>query len=321
MDKNKNSKILIIGFGSIGRRHYRNLKSLGYKNISVFDHDDQAFKESNKIARIKRLNHRSAKAYQVAFICSPNNLHIKHALICAKAGCHLFIEKPLSHNLKGIKRLEKICHQKKLINLVACNKRFYPGLQFIKRYLTEKKLGKIYSIHHETAYYLPYWRPRQDYRKNYAAKKATGGGIILDGSHEFDLLFWLNNFSPVREAKFIFNRAGDLEIETEDNCIAIFKFANQALGSVRCDYLQRVYAGNCKIVGAQGNLTWDFNEQIVWRYSQSGKKKVFEAKNYDVNQMYLKEIKYFFQCLDKKLPTFNNIRTAALVLKYCVQRL
>lgn len=321
MPKNKNLKILIIGFGSIGRRHYRNLKSLGYKNVSIFDHDNQAFEESGEIARIKKLNDRIAKAYQVAFICSPNNLHIKHALICAKAGCHIFIEKPLSHNLKGIKQLERICNQKKLINLVACNKRFYPGLQFIKKYITEKKLGKIYSIHHETAYYLPYWRPRRDYRKNYAAKKATGGGIILDGSHEFDLLFWLNNFSSVRESKFIFNRVGNLEIETEDNCLAIFKFTNQVLGSVRCDYLQRVYAGNCKIVGAQGNLTWDFNKQIVWRHSQSGKKKLFEAKNYDLNQMYLEEIKYFFECLGKKSPTFNNIKTAALVLKYCVQRL
>lgn len=315
---NKTIKILIIGYGSIGQRHYKNLISLGFNNVYVYDTEKSKVK--NQKSKVDNLDLKTLKQFDVVFVCSPNNLHIQHALNAAQAGCHLFIEKPLSHNLSGIEKLQKLCQKNKLINMIACNMRFYPCLDFIKNYLEKNKLGKIYSIHHEVGCYLPYWRPGQDYRKNYAAKKKTGGGIILDGIHEFDLLFWLNGFEKVVESKFVFGKAGDLKIETEDSCIAAFKFKNKTLGSVRCDYLQQVYSRSCKIVGEKGNLEWDFNENTVWLYAKSKSKKLFEIKNYDLNQMYIDEVKYFFNCVNKNENTFNDINTAKEVLKYCVNR-
>ena len=170
-------KLLIIGFGSIGQRHYRNLLKLGYKNVFVYDTDKTKTK-NKKIKTIPNLNNRTLKTFGAALICNPNNKHIETAIKCAQAGCHLFIEKPLSHNLYHLDKLNKICVQNKLITLVGCNMRFHPCLKFIKRYLQNQQLGKIYAISHEFGYYLPYWRTNQDYRKNYAAKKSTGGGII-----------------------------------------------------------------------------------------------------------------------------------------------
>lgn len=314
----KTVNIIIIGFGSIGQRHYKNLKKLGFNNVYVYDVDESRIK--NQELRIKKINQGALKQFDAAFICNPNNAHITDAVKCAKAGCHLFIEKPLSHNLRGVDELIKICRQKKLINMVACNMRFHPCLKFIKNYLAQNKLGKIYGIHHEFGQYLPDWRPGQDYKNNYAARKNEGGGIILDGIHEFDLLFWLNGFEKVLESKFVFGNAGDLKIETEDICIAAFKFKNKVFGSVRCDYLQQNYSRNCKIVGRKGNLEWDWDENIIWLRAKQGSKKLFEAKKYGLNQMYIDGIKYFFTCLQKKQKTFNDIQAAKEVLKYCVDR-
>lgn len=315
----KSDKIIIIGFGSIGQRHYRNLLSLGYKNIAVYDPDDRRFIKKN-VERLSYLTKKILTESDIAFICNPNNKHIKTAIQCAKTGCHLFIEKPLSHNLRGVKELEDMCRKRELITMVGCNMRFHPCLKFIKHYLGQKKLGRVYGIYHEFGYYLPYWRPGQDYRKNYAAKRSSGGGIILDDIHEFDLLFWLNNFSPFLEKKFIFNKAGDLEIETEDNCIATFKFTNKVLGSVRCDYLQQYYSRGCKVVGQRGNLVWDFNENIVWLKNKVGEKKLLVLKNFDFNQIYLEEVKYFMRCVKDKQPSFNNLALATEVLKYCLKK-
>ena len=309
---NKKSKILIIGFGSIGQRHYRNLKTLGYNNLYIFD--------INKKLQITKLALNILKQFDVVFVCSPNHLHIKQAILAAQAGCHLFIEKPLSYNLAGIDKLYKICIQKKLINIIGCNMRFHPCLRFIKEYLDSQKLGKIYSISHECGYYLPYWRPGIDYSKNYAAKKSTGGGIILDGIHEFDLLFWLNNFNQVRESKFVYGQVGNLKIETEDACVAGFKFNNKVLGSVRCDYLQQSYSRTCKVVGERGNLEWNWSENIVWLRTKDENKKIFQVKNWDVNQMYIDEIKYFMACVRNNRMTFNDISIARKVLKYCVHK-
>jgi len=315
----KDINIIIIGFGSIGQRHYRNLAQLGYKNIAAFDVDKKKLSISN-IKRVNNLNPEVLEKFDLAFICNPNNLHIKTAIQCARAGCHLFIEKPLSHNLRKIEKLERIVKKKKLVNMVACNMRFHLCLKFIKNYLDKNKLGKIYGIYHEFGYYLPYWRSGMDYRKNYAVKRSTGGGIILDDIHEFDLLFWLNDFTRVKESKFIFNKASNLELSTEDNCIAIFKFNNNILGYVKCDYLQQAYSRSCKIVGEKGNLEWDFNENIVWLKTKDKNKKLFKIKKYDLNNMYIAEVKYFFNIIDKKEESFNNIRTAVEVLKYCVNR-
>jgi predicted dehydrogenase len=313
----KNSKILIIGFGSIGQRHYWNLRGLGYRNVWVYDADE--LKVKNLELRINDLKKNTLKQFVVVFVCSPNNWHIKHALAAARAGCHLFIEKPLSHSSAGLKELASLCRQHKLVNMVGCDMRFDPGLIFIKKYISAGKLGKVYAIHHEYGYYLPYWRPQQDYRKNYAAKKKSGGGIILDDLHEFDLLFWLNDFRAAKEAKFIFGRVSELKIETEDICAASFKFTNRVIGTVRCDYLQQAEARSCKVIGRKGTLEWQVNENAVWLKTAQGKRTLMVTEKFNSNQPYIDEIKYFFSCVKSGRRTFNDIAIASKVLSYCIK--
>lgn len=309
-------KILIIGFGSIGQRHYKNLKKLGYKNVFVYDTDGK--KIQNSKFKIQNLDKDTLKKFNVVFVCNPNHKHIETALKCAEAGLHIFIEKPLSNSLKGISKLENLCNRKKLINLVACNMRFHPAFQVIKKTIENKKLGKIYSIGHEFGFYLPYWRPGTDYRKNYAASKKMGGGIVLDDIHEFDLLFWLNDFAQVGKFSLLKSNSGALNIETEDQAKALFQFKNGVLGSVACDYLSKKYHRTCRIVGEKGNLFWDWNENIVWLENEKGRKKISSVKNYDLNEMYLDEVKYFLESVAKKKKTFNTISTAKELLRHLV---
>lgn len=309
-----NKRILIVGFGSIGKRHYKNLIELGYKNIEVFDPSPNAFRNSKGVIRTRSLTLNDAKRFQIALICSPNIMHIKQALICARAGCNLFIEKPISHSIQGLDELNKICLDKGLVTLVGCNMRFHPCLMFIKEYLDKKLLGKIYSIQNEFGYYLPEWRVGQDYRNNYASKRAKGGGIILDDIHEFDLMYWLNNFEKAKKVEIVYDKVSDLDINTEDNAISIFKFKNKVLGLVKSDYLQQKYSRNCKIVGEYGNLIWDYSENDVRLVSATKIKSVFRAKDFSVNEMYIHELKYFMNCVEKKVNTFNSVSVAKTIL-------
>ena len=309
-------KIVIIGFGSIGQRHYKNLLALGYKNVFVYDVDKS--KIGGGVKTLAELSEKSLKDFKIAFVCNPTNEHIKTAIMCARAGCHLFIEKPLSHNLSGIADLAKICREKKLIVLIGCNMRFHPCLRFIKDYLTVGKLGKVWSIRHEFGHYLPAWRPGQDYKKNYAAKKESGGGIILDDIHEFDLLFWLAD-SKVVESKMISNKTSDLKIETEDQAVGIFLFENRIIGSVFSDYLSKKYRRQCFIFGEKGNLSWDFNKNEVIFENEKKTEIIFSVENFEVNNMYVEEIEYFLNCTQDKKETFNNIETAARILKFLIK--
>lgn len=311
----KKTPILIVGFGSIGKRHYRNLLGLGYRKIGVYDSIDEAFDGMKGVERVFELDVDTARPFRIAFICTPNHLHVTHAKLCAEAGCHLFVEKPLSHTMQGVKELERLCKRRKLLTMVGCNMRYHPCLRFIKKALEAKKLGFIYSIRHEFGFYLPSWRPTQDIRENYAAHRRLGGGIMLDDIHEFDLLHWLNDFSPITKACFIYDKVSRLEIDTEDMCIATFQFANSVMGLVACDYLQQRYRRSCVVIGEKGNLRWSMNDNIVWLDTSASQKKLFQKTDFDINTMYVDEVRDFFRCLDANKETQNPISLATAILR------
>src|SRR3989338_4885694 len=310
-------KILIIGFGSIGARHFRNLRNLGYRNVWVYDRD--WFKTNDLNLRLRSLNSRTLRGFDAVFICTPNHLHMKFALLAARAGCDLFIEKPLSHNLENVAKLKSIVKNKGLVSMVACNMRFHPAMVFLKNYLQKKKLGKVYSIYHEFGYDLASWSTTgRDYRKTYSASKKMGGGIRLDDIHEFDLLFWLNNFTPVKKSSILFDKVSDLQIDTEDIAVGSFLFKNRVFGLVKADYLQRDYTRRCQVVGSRGTLEWDWNENTVWLRDKNGKRALRKFGKYDKNLMYLDEVKYFMDCVREGRRTSNDIARAKLLLTHVI---
>lgn len=304
-----NIKILIIGFGSIGQRHYNNLKILGYKNIFIHDNDSRRIKGS-KVKVLDKVNVKSLTDFNVVFVCTPDEYHIKYSLLAAKAGCDIFIEKPLSNSLRHVSELQKLCRKNKLITLIGCNMRFHPCLQYIKKYIDQGKLGTIYSRRFEFGHYLPYWRPGENYQKIYKS------GIILNDIHEFDLLFWSNDFVKIKKSSFLFGTVSKLKGVGEDQCIASFYFNNNTFGLVQCDYLQQSYRRNCKIVGAKGSLYWDFKENVIWLEARNSKKNIFSVKNFDFNKSYLDQTKYFFRLVKNRQQTFNNVNRAAETLSH-----
>ncbi|MBI2625295.1 MAG: Gfo/Idh/MocA family oxidoreductase [Candidatus Nealsonbacteria bacterium] len=310
---NLNTKILIIGFGSIGQRHYGNLLKLGYKNVFVYDIDPRKIPR-----RVKKINSLSVKElgdFKISFVCNPTSLHIKTALLAAKAKNHLFIEKPLSSNLKGAKELVALCRKNELITMVACNLRFDPCLQRLKELLDKGFLGKVFALHSEYGNYLPYQRKGRDYRKTYAARKEKGGGIILDDIHSFDLLFWLNNFKALKNIQLCYDKVSRLAIDTEDISVAVLRFGNKVIGSIRSDYLQQRKSRSLKVIGEKGNFVWDFREGALYFEDRFLRKKIFQPKFQDQNKMYIDEIKYFLKKTEEESNTFNDLEKSLIVLK------
>ena len=121
-------KVLFIGLGSIGQRHYRNLKKIkknfkfyalrkikkspeldSYNNINSekFNYDQKYITELK--------NEETNNKFDIIFICNPSSLHVKYSLKFAKKGSALFIEKPLSHNLHGVNKLKHLIKKNKII--------------------------------------------------------------------------------------------------------------------------------------------------------------------------------------------------------------
>ena len=98
---NKESPILIIGAGSIGERHIRNLWELGYHNLVVFRQRNLPFRDIGEALVEVELNWENIAIRKpfAAFICTPTSQHLQQVLLCIQSGMHVFVEKPLTQNL------------------------------------------------------------------------------------------------------------------------------------------------------------------------------------------------------------------------------
>lgn len=311
-------KILVIGCGSIGERHIKNLKSLAVAEVLACDQDKERreyIKNKYEIAVFQNYEQAfSSEFIDAVLICTPTSEHITPALAAIQQGCHVFIEKPISHTLEGVDNLIKEASCKNLILMIGFNLRFHSNLQQIKKLLDSEAIGKPISARtHFGAHFfyrLPYHPWIEDYREDYAAKR-VGGGVILDSAtHHIDYISWL--FGKVKEVFCYSDRTGSLELEAEDIAEILLKFETGAIASLHADFIQQPYQSKFEIIGEKGTITWsfDFTNNIVNLFSEAANKwQTLSKGNFDYNETYAGEIMHFIECIQgKEQPIVDGIR-------------
>lgn len=311
-------KFLVIGCGSIGKRHIGNLKTLSVNDVIASDVRMDRCKEVEKAYGIKTyvdIEEALDQKPDAVLIATPTSLHLTQALAAAKRGCHLFIEKPLSHSLDGVDELLKVVAQKNLVTLVGCNMRFHHSVLLMKELLDKGSIGKVISARLQTGFYLPDWHPYEDYRKSYSANKHLGGGAILDGIHEIDYIRWF--LGEVQQVFCFAGKFSDIEIDTEDMAEILLKFETGAIAEVHLDYIQRTRGRSCYLIGDEGTIIWEQNEATVRFYSaENGYWQVYpEPFAYSINDMYIKQTEHFISCIEKGKPPMGNEKEAKRVLE------
>lgn len=311
-------KVLGIGMGSIGQRHFNNLLN-DYKDVKLSAYREIGrelkFIDKNKIEQYHSLDMAFKDKPDIVFITNPTSIHIPYSIEAAKNRCDIFIEKPLSHNMKGIDELLRIVDKNKLITLMGCNMRFYPCIKIIKQLIYDNRIGDIISVKAEFGTYVPDWHPWEDYRESYAARKDLGGGAVLTNIHEIDYLYWL--FGDVDKLFAYTGKDSSLEMDTEDNAEIILKFKNGIVGNIHLDMFSRPYRRGCTIMGENGTISWDFSANNVVLYDNEEKKWniTFEGKPTDTGQTYVDELKHFMDCVDNRTKTINDVHEGKRVLE------
>ena len=305
-----------MGYGSIGKRHVNNL--LRIPNIEIIictDRSDIDNEIKNKCIIFKSLNDCIKEKPVASIISNVTSLHIETALKLASAGLHLFIEKPLSNNLENIEKLSNIVHDKKLITFMGYNLRFHNCIKKIKKLLENNEIGKIISVNAESGSYLPDWHPDEDYRESYASKENLGGGVILTCIHEIDYLHWF--FGEIKELFAMTGKFSDLKIDVDDLSVMLMKVGKNTVAEIHLDYFQQPSRRNCKIIGTNGTIYWDSKDNIVKVYDIKLKKWIEKINivNYERNDMYVDEMKYFLDCVSRNKNTNNDIKNGISTLK------
>ena len=282
-------KILVVGTGSIGTRHIRNLLSLGHKNVAVSDPDEKKLKLISELGNFPlyknlKIALKSEKP-DIVFVCNPTHLHVPTASAALDAGAHIFIEKPLSHNLKGVDALIKKSEAKKRIAMVACNWRFHSGFKKLKRILDGRKYGKSIVVRAFGGYYLPTARKNTNYKKVYAAG-TKGGGIIIDsGAHAVDYLE--NFFGKTKRVVALKRTAHVLDIKSEEAAVMALEHDSGVISAMVSDYVSKKSSGTMEVVTENGLLTFNITNNAIFFEGGDGKKKLLYQEKKDINHMFI----------------------------------
>lgn len=323
MYKNKLKKILVVGLGSIGKRHVRIIQRL-YPEIliSVLRHKHCSEQESKALGiNVCFTSDSEALSFQpdAAIISNPATMHLDIALKLANVGVHLLIEKPLADNSRGVDELITLCNKKNLVLTVAYNLRFLPSLIYFREKLRSDLIGELYSVRAEVGQYLPSWRPDVDYRHTVSSKSKLGGGVLLELSHEIDYLMWL--FGSVNWVNAHVSKQSNLEVDVEDTAHLQIGFVrddgqNELIARLDMDFIRHDTVRSCTVIGDKGTLRWDAMLGSVDLYLEDGKQWVeLFSDNPERDYTYEAQLKDFISTIGENTGLRKNSQSGLSVLQ------
>jgi predicted dehydrogenase len=322
-------KFLIAGLGSIGRRHFRNLIALGESDIVLLRTrkatlpDDEVAGYPVEIDLKEALQKHKPEAVIVA---NPTSMHLDVAIPAAKAGCHILLEKPVSHSLERLDVLQQAAQKSGSKILVGFQFRYHPTLNRAREIIQSGSLGKVLTVHAHWGEYLPQWHPWEDYRQSYAARADLGGGVIITLTHPLDYLRYL--LGDV-ESLWSFNgHISPLEVDVEDVAEIGLRFASGAVGGAHVDYFQRPPVHRLEIVGTNGTLRWDNADGILYlkrmpapfgSYSDQPPASVTDSfappEGFERNQLFLAQTRHFIDVVRGESEPVCSLEDGIMALR------
>jgi predicted dehydrogenase len=292
-------RFLVVGVGSIGARHCRNLVTLGHEALA-WDADPARLAEAVATLGIRAVSGLEAglgERPHGVLVCTPPATHVGLARRALEADAHVFVEKPIAASSEEVPDLLDLAKRRQRVLAVGFNLRFLPSLARVKSFVDGGRIGRVHGARAEFGFFLPDWRTGADYRQNYGVSRALGGGILLDAIHELDYLDWL--FGAVTEVCCVADHVSDLAGDTEDLAELTLAFASGVLGQVHLDYLRRAYRRSLEVLGSEGVLTWEYPSRVVTVQGPDPERVERHEPTADgpAEAMYLEELSHFVRCI------------------------
>ncbi|MEI9984232.1 MAG: Gfo/Idh/MocA family oxidoreductase [Aliidongia sp.] len=288
--------ILIVRLGTIGRHHLGLLQALDpAPQITVWRHrrSDEVL---HGVATVYDLDSALAAKPDAAFLCGPASEHVEIARQLAEHGIHLFVEKPISDRLDGTAELIEFCARRDLVLAVGYCLRFHPAVEGLRDAVAAGAIGRVLHAQAEVGQSLPDWRASGG-APVAGAVVALGGGVLLELSHEIDILCWALGRPVAVSARLA--RLGAETVDTEDCADLLLDFPGGIRGTIHLDWLSRPMRRSCTIIGTEGTLRADLLTGSLDLYKTKTESwTILVAAAPDrIDATYRAEIDHFLHCV------------------------
>lgn len=302
--------VLIIGLGSIAAKHINALLILNPAIRIIALRSSADCKKMDCVEDIYSVDELNDKP-QFVIISNPTHLHFSTIEFAIKLQVPLFIEKPPLHILHNAISIVSKLKENNIHTYVACNLRFHPCIQFLKKYFSSNKVC-INEVNIYCGSYLPDWRPNQDFTRNYSANESMGGGVHLDLFHELDYAYWL--FGKPLDSRSFKSSKSSLKINAVDYANYIFNYETFNI-AITLNYYRRTPKRTIEILF--DDKTWFVNLIDCVIKGDAGE-VIFENKNYNIQQTYISQLKYFIDSIENPTNSINTFSESLEVLKICL---
>lgn len=303
-------KVLIIGLGSIAKKHINSLRNVDAETEIYALRSSRSNSSLEGVTDVYSIDELNMKSIDFVIISNPTALHYQAIRQMCEFGKPLFIEKPLFCEVTDkTDALVNEMVESKQITYVACNLRFLESLQFLKKEIQGKRINEV-NVY--CGSYLPDWRPNVDFRTVYSANKEQGGGVHIDLIHELDYVYWL--FGKPEQTRAFFSNTSSLEISAYDYANYLWIY-NQFSVSVVLNYFRRDSKRTIEVVTDLGTYEVDVLKNMV----SFDKKRIFVSKKKTIDT-YDDQMHFFInKIMTRKNHQFNTIEEANQILKLCIK--
>ena len=293
-------RAVVIGSGSIGQRHIRNLRTLGITDIFALRTRQGFSQHLDPALEVKELGDWAEVAElgaDVAIVSNPTSLHLETIERCLPHVRGVFIEKPLAASLDNVATLLEKIKQNRVVSFVGYNLQFHPAVNALQKFLADDVVGKPLLFQCQVGQWIEDWHSQEDYRKAYFARKDLGGGVLLTLIHEIHLAMEL--LGAADKVACLLPSYEALSVDVEVVADVMINHSSNAVSQIHLDMIQRPAHRRGVISCERGWISYNLvtNSVSAQTVAQTDPVTIWTDPGYNVNASYLEEMETFLNCV------------------------
>jgi len=264
-------RIIVVGLGSIGRRHARLLNARGDLAVELCEPEpanlELAYAEvapaeaGGRLPTYRNYDEALRTRPQMVVIATPHGLHCEQTVQALEQGIHVLCEKPMSDRLEDARMMlaagERAGQRSGTVLSVGFMLHFHPLLARLRQLVEDGTLGTILQVHYSVGSYITLVNSRSRYQA------ALEGALLLDYAHQPDFIHWLLGEKP-RGVTMAAVQGGQFEHTSMPNVLALTcDYERPLLTTVSLNYAQMPQRSACEVIGDRGWALAEVEKQTL----------------------------------------------------------